>query len=194
VGRSPTPDTGDVLDVDGLLADLQAAVAEAEPRLAVRDVLTRAVARPAEAADALRPEVGGLRMLYRSVGLTVVDAAWAPGMRLMPHDHRMWAVIGVYQGAEDNEFFRRGTDRPLVESGGRRLAAGDVVVLGESTIHAVANPTSGLTGGLHVYGGDFVAQPRSQWGPGDPVERPFDLDEALAQFHEANVAAGLVDA
>ena len=74
------------------------------------------------------------------------------------------------------------------EKGPRTLR---VVVLGESTIHAVANPTGGLTGAIHVYGGDFVEQPRSQWGPGDLVERPFDLDGALRQFHDANVAAGL---
>jgi predicted metal-dependent enzyme (double-stranded beta helix superfamily) len=116
-------------------------------------------------------------------------------MRLMPHDHRMWAVIAVYQGTEDNQFFRRSSDgaegAALVESNGRRLEAGDVLVLGESTIHAVANPGSMVTGALHVYGGDFVNQPRSQWGPGDGVERPFDLDAARQQFHDANVAAGL---
>jgi predicted metal-dependent enzyme (double-stranded beta helix superfamily) len=28
-------------------------------------------------------------------------------MTIMPHDHRMWAVIGVYTGREDNIFWRR---------------------------------------------------------------------------------------
>ena len=27
--------------------------------------------------------------------------------RSLPHDHRMWAVIGVYQGLEHNELFAR---------------------------------------------------------------------------------------
>jgi hypothetical protein len=44
-----------------------------------------------------------------------------------------------------------------------------------------------------VYGGDFVNQPRSQWGPGDLVERPYDLEAINRQFHEANLAAGLGD-
>ena len=39
--------------------------------------------------------------------LTVLNVVWAPGMVLPPHDHRMWAAIGIYAGQEDNEFFRR---------------------------------------------------------------------------------------
>lgn len=180
-----------MLDLDDLSTDLEATLAEASPALAVKEILSRWVARPADVAATLAPVAGGIRLLHHTPRLTAIDAAWAPGMRLMPHDHRMWAVIAVYQGVEDNEFFRRGDSGGLVPSNGRRLQAGDVVVLGDATIHAVANPGSVLTGAVHVYGGDFVHQPRSQWGPGDAVERPFDLDAALQQFHAANVAAGL---
>jgi predicted metal-dependent enzyme (double-stranded beta helix superfamily) len=63
-----------------------------------------------------------------------------------------------------------------------------VVVLGDDTIHSVTNPLGRLTGAIHAYGGDFVNEPRSQWGPGPREERPFDLDEANRQFAEANEA------
>jgi hypothetical protein len=36
-----------------------------------------------------------------------------------------------------------------------------------------------------------VNQPRSQWGPGALVERPFSIDEANRQFKEAKRATGL---
>jgi predicted metal-dependent enzyme (double-stranded beta helix superfamily) len=180
-----------VFDLDGLYAELEATLTETSPPLAAKEILARAVSRPTEVAEALDPTRGGIRLLLHTPRITVIDATWAPHMRLMPHDHRMWAVIAVYQGAEDNEFFRRGDAGALVPSNGRRLDAGEVVVLGDATIHAVANPGPVLTGGIHVYGGDFVHQPRSQWGPGDEVERPYDLDEALRQFDAANVAAGL---
>jgi|SRR5215211_1254511 len=180
-----------MFDVDALLADLESASREAPPPLAVKDVMTRGVSRPNDVAGVLKPATGGLGLLLHRPDLTVIDARWAPGMRLMPHDHRMWAVIAVYQGSEDNTFYRRGNRGSLVESNGRRLEAGDVVVLGDATVHAVANPAGVLTGAIHVYGGDFVNQPRSQWGPDDLVERPFDLDEALRQFRDANLAAGL---
>ncbi len=45
-------------------------------------------------------------MLYRDDDLTVLHVVWAPGMSIYPHDHRMWAVIGIYSGQEDNAFYR----------------------------------------------------------------------------------------
>jgi predicted metal-dependent enzyme (double-stranded beta helix superfamily) len=180
-----------MFDLNELLVELQSTLGEATPSLAVRDVLERGVARPRHVAEALAPKAGGIRLLLHRPDLTVIDAAWAPAMRLMPHDHRMWAVIAIYQGAEDNAFYRRGPDGSLVESNGRRLQVSDVIVLGDSTIHAVSNPTGTITGAIHVYGGDFVHHPRSQWGPGDLVERPYDFDVVMSQFDEANVAAGL---
>ena len=96
-----------------------------------------------------------------------------------------------YGGVEDNHFFRRDGRAGLVPSNDRRLEAGDVCVLGTETIHAVTNPARHLTGAVHVYGGDFLNQPRSQWGPGDLVERPFDMETVDQQFRDANEAAGL---
>ncbi|HEY8543898.1 MAG TPA: hypothetical protein VIL36_02580 [Acidimicrobiales bacterium] len=179
-----------MFDVDELVADCQAALAEAQPRTAIREVLERALARPDEVAAALRPEEGGLHMLHHAEDLTVIHVVWAPGMVLFPHDHRMWAAIGIYTGREDNAFYRRSAPgaRTLVESGGKRLDEGDIVVLGDDTIHGVTNPLRRLTGAIHVYGGDFVNQPRSQWGPGPREERPYDIAAARQQFAEANAA------
>ena len=45
-------------------------------------------------------------------------------MTIMPHDHRMWAVIGIYTGRENNIFWRRlpaDADR-LIEAAGRAFA------------------------------------------------------------------------
>jgi predicted metal-dependent enzyme (double-stranded beta helix superfamily) len=179
-----------VFDADELVAQCQAAVAETEPRRAVREILERTVARGDEVAAALRPAEGGLQLLHVSPELTVLHIVWAPGMRLYPHDHRMWAAIGIYTGREDNTFYRRSGPerRQLTESGGKALAAGDVVLLGDDTIHAVTNPLHQLTGAIHVYGGDFVNQPRSQWGPGAEEEQPYDMAAVHRQFAEANQA------
>jgi predicted metal-dependent enzyme (double-stranded beta helix superfamily) len=179
-----------MFDLDQFIGECRQARAETEPRRATREVLQRALERPGDVADALRPSEGGITIVHRAPDLTVIHVVWAPHMRLYPHDHRMWAAIGIYGGQEDNAFYRRsGPDRrTLTESGGQQLATGDVLVLGDDTIHAVANPCDRLTGAIHVYGGDFVAQPRSQWGPGPVEERPYDLDEARRQFAEANRA------
>jgi predicted metal-dependent enzyme (double-stranded beta helix superfamily) len=179
-----------VFDVDDLIARCQEAVDGDDPRRAIHEVLDRTLARPGEIAAALDPQEGGLELLHNAPDLTVLHVVWAPGMELYPHDHRMWAAIGIYTGQEDNTFYRRPEPqaRTLTESGGKRLAAGESVVLGTETIHSVANPLRQLTGAIHVYGGDFVRQERSQWGPGPREERPYDLEEARRQFTEANAA------
>jgi predicted metal-dependent enzyme (double-stranded beta helix superfamily) len=183
---------GTVFDLDELLHALVTATRDEETAVtAAQEHLERVMASPVEVADAVAPRDGGLRLLHHQPDLTVINVAWAPRMELMPHDHRMWALIAIYAGTEDNRFFRRGAHGALVESGGRRLDPGDVARLGASTIHAVSNPTDRLTGAIHVYGGDFVRQPRSQWGPGDMVERPYDMDDVNRQFRDANRAAGL---
>jgi predicted metal-dependent enzyme (double-stranded beta helix superfamily) len=177
-----------MFDLDAFLADCQAANAETEPRRAIREVVSRAVADADAVAGALRPSEAGITLLHHADDLTVLHVVWAPHMVLYPHDHRMWAAIGVYTGREDNAFFRRsGGDRNgLVESGSKQLADGDVVVLGDDTIHSVTNPGDRLTGAIHVYGGDFVNQPRSQWGPGPVEERPYDMQVLLEEFAAAN--------
>ena len=91
---------------------------------------------------------------------------------------------------EDNAFYRRaGTDgRGLTESGGKQLRVGDTVLLGDDTIHGVTNPLDRLTAAIHVYGGDFVNQPRSQWGPGPHEERPYDIEMTRQEFAKGNAA------
>ena len=174
-----------MFDVDKLVADCQTALTEDRPPLAVRDVLTRALDRPSAVGDVLRPATGGITLLHRSPELTILHAVWAPGMRLFPHDHRMWAVIGIYAGQEDNAFYRR-ADASLTESGGKAITEGEVLVLGDDVIHSVANPLDRLTAAIHIYGGDFVDHPRSLWGPGPLEERPYDMAVVEAEFAKAN--------
>lgn len=179
-----------MFDLDRFLGDCQEARGESEPRRAIREVLDRAVARPGDVAAALDPREAGFTLLHHGPDLTVLHVVWAPRMDIYPHDHRMWAAIGIYTGTEDNSFYRRGgpDGRGLTESGGKRLDAGDALLLGDDLIHAVVNPRDRLTGAIHVYGGDFVNQPRSQWGPGPIEERRYDIEAARRQFAEANDA------
>ena len=182
--------TASAFDLDELLADCRAGLEESDPRRAIREVVQRAMTRPDAVGDALRPQQGGFTLLLHEADLTVLHVVWAPGMRIYPHDHRMWATIGIYAGREDNAFYRRATDdrSTLVESGGKQLGVGDVVTLGDDTIHSVANTSGMLTAAIHVYGGDFVNEPRSQWGPGPERERPYDVDQAQQEFAAANRA------
>ena len=174
-----------MLDRDELVARCIAASEETDGLLAMREVLERSVREiPQEVA---KPAAGWLDIWHLSPTLTVLSAVWPPGMTLYPHDHRMWAAIGIYGGQEDNTFYRRRDDR-LVSSGGRELREHAVVLLGDDMIHSVHNPLQRYTGAIHVYGGDFVNAPRSQWDPDTLAEEPYDL-AAVRRLFDASERA-----
>ena len=88
----------------------------------------------------------------------------------------MWAVIGIYEGQEDNVFFER-HEGTLREKNRRSVRAGEAIVLGPEVIHAVSNPRSTHTLGLHVYGGDLLAAQRTMWHPDTLEELPYDTPQ-----------------
>jgi predicted metal-dependent enzyme (double-stranded beta helix superfamily) len=175
-----------VLAVDDIVTRCRAAVGEHTPMLAVRDVLAELVADPDALEQAIgQVELGGITPLHNSDDLTVLRVAWTPGMALNPHDHRMWAVIGMYGGQEDNAFYRRTPDG-LETAGGKELPAGDILVMGDDIIHSVANTRREFAVALHVYGGDFFNFPRSEWDFETYEERPRDIARTRRLFDEAN--------
>jgi predicted metal-dependent enzyme (double-stranded beta helix superfamily) len=174
------------LAVDDVVARCQTALTEHTPALAVRDVLKELIADPATLDQAVGPiERGGITALHHAADLTILRVAWTPGMALNPHDHNMWAVIGMYGGQEDNAFYRRGPDG-LETAGGRELPAGEVLVLGDDAIHSVSNTRREFAVALHVYGGDFFEVDRSEWDPTTYEERPRDLAGTHRLFEDAN--------
>jgi predicted metal-dependent enzyme (double-stranded beta helix superfamily) len=174
------------INTDEIIARCREALAEHTPMLAVRDVLDPLVADPAALDAALGPvELGGITTLHNAPDLTILRVAWTPGMALNPHEHRMWAVIGMYGGQEDNAFYRRAS-HGLEPAGGKEVPAGDVLVLGHDVIHSVANSRREYAVALHVYGGDFFNGERSEWDFDTYEERPRDFARTRRLFEEAN--------
>ena len=175
-----------MFDLDRLIADCRDAVASIAPSAAVVELVERAMAAPAEVEAVLgTPRLGGLFTLHHSRELTVLNVVWSPGMAIYPHEHRMWAVIGLYGGREDNTFYRR-SDRGLEVEARRQLEGSQTARLDETVIHSVVNPLQSFTGAIHVYGGDFFATPRSEWAPDTLEERPFDVERARRMYAQAN--------
>jgi predicted metal-dependent enzyme (double-stranded beta helix superfamily) len=181
---------GSSFDLERFVTDCRDALREDSAEKAVRELVARAVASPAPLLRALgEPRKAAIQKLHHSPELTVLNVIWAPRMTLMPHDHRMWAVIGIYGGREDNIFWRRIRDHAggrIEAAGARALGDGDAVPLGRDIIHSVTNPIPRLTGALHVYGGDFFAIERSEWDPESLLEQRYDVARAVRLFEEAN--------
>ena len=172
--------------MQSFVEDCIAANKEADPQAAVKEVLARGVRDPEAMLKAVGdPTEAGLKVFHRSKTLTIFAAAWTPQMNLMPHNHLMWANIGIYTGREDNIIWRR-KDGDLEAHDVRCLFAGDVATLTERAIHSVTNPLQRFTGGVHIYGGDFFATERSQWDPETLVEEPSNGAVIRAIFKRAN--------
>ena len=180
--------------LDRFIGDCRAALSADLPHKAVREVVARAVSAPTAVLGGLgEPRRAEVQKLYHSDRLTILNVIWAPRMTILPHNHAMWAVIGIYTGREDNIFWRRianEADGNIEAAGATALAAGDAVPLGRDIIHSVTNPLSRLTGALHVYGGDFFAIERSEWDPETLREQRYDVAKNMRLFEEANTQFG----
>jgi predicted metal-dependent enzyme (double-stranded beta helix superfamily) len=182
-----------MFDLDHFISDCKIALKETVPQTAVREVVERAVSEPGSLIQRLgEPAEAGIQKIYCDDDLTILNVAWAPWMTLLPHNHRMWAVIGIYTGREDNIFWRRipGAPEGKVEAAGAKaLSEKDAVVLGPDIIHSVTNPIPRTTGAIHVYGGDFFRISRSEWDSETLREGPYDVDRLRHRFEEANKRA-----
>ena len=174
-----------MFDKDTFVQDCIAALPEGQQ--AIREIVKQAVSDSTAIISQLgEPEHAGITSLYRSSNLTILNFAWAPYMSLMPHNHQMYAVIGIYSGREDNIFWRK-TEHSIEAAGAQTLGVGDVATLGHSIIHSVLNPIAKMTSAIHVYGGDFFApdEPRSGWDHETLKQQPWDIDEVKSLFQQA---------
>jgi len=176
-----------MFDLERFVADCQAAHAADPSHKAVREVLARALREPRSVLNGLgEPSHAQIGTLLRTPSLTILNVIWAPRMTFPPHDHHMWVVIGIYTGREDNIFWRRLPGGRVEAAGAQSLSEGDAVPLGRDIIHSVTNPIARLTGAIHIYGGDFFANPRSEWDAETLSEQPYDSARTLRYFDEAN--------
>jgi predicted metal-dependent enzyme (double-stranded beta helix superfamily) len=177
-------------NLDQFIFDCRDAVRQDSPFKFVHEVVTRAVSDPGAVLKGLgEPTQGEIKPLHKSDALTILNVVWAPWMTLLPHNHQMWAVIGIYTGREDNIFWRRvGDDRgnKVEAAGAKALAECDTVPLGQDIIHSVTNPIPRLTGAIHVYGGDFFGVARSEWDAETLLEQRSSGEKMARRFEEAN--------
>jgi hypothetical protein len=167
-----------MFDLDAFVADCRAALREDSSHKAVREVVARAVSDPAAVIKGLgEPKRGEVQKLHGSEDLTVINVIWAPRMTIMPHNHEMWAVIGVYTGREDNIFWRRlpeDAQGRLEAAGAKSLAARDAVPLGRDIIHSVTNPVP-----LRLRR-RFLRPAAQRVGPGDALRAALRRDQEHA--------------
>ena len=97
------------MDVDRFVDDVKRARMETESQKAVEEVLKRAVSNPRVRPEGSRrtsPRRASTPHLSRGRPDHPQCGLGAPLMMLLPHNHNMWASIGIYTGREDNIIWR----------------------------------------------------------------------------------------
>ncbi len=175
-----------MFEKERFIEECRTALKQRDTHAAVRELVARAVSEPAQIVRELgEPQRAAVETIYKADDLTILNLCWGPQMKFKPHDHRIWAVIGIYGGCEQNIFYQR-AEHGLKQHGTKELHPKDAVPLGAAIIHAVTNPLDQITAAIHVYGGDFFATPRSEWDPESFEERPYDVEDTIRAFEEAN--------
>ena len=141
-----------MFDFEGFVEDCKRAVKGPDARDEIQELVERAVSSPKDLLAAIgEPTQAGVNRIHVSDELTILNLVWGPEMELYPHNHEMWAVIGLYGGQEDNTFWRRNEEQTLTKHGTKILTPGSVSALGKDVIHSVHNPLQQLTGARYMY-------------------------------------------
>jgi predicted metal-dependent enzyme (double-stranded beta helix superfamily) len=117
-------------------------------------------------------------LLYCDPGarFSVVSFVWGPGQKTPVHDHRVWGLIGMLRGAEDETRYMRNSDGTLVAAGLARLLPGQVEAVSPriGDIHQVSNAfPDRVSVSIHVYGADIGAVSRYTYDPATGSAKGF---------------------
>lgn len=179
-------------DKDEFVAECLAAVRSGDgAHKAVKEIVDRAVSMPSAIESEVRPwsESPMMTVWHRSDEFTALHIVWPPDVDLYAHDHNMWAVIGVYGGQEDNQFYKRLEDGRIAPHREKTMFSKDVIALGDQVVHSVRNPTRQWTAAIHVYGGEFFTTPRTMWDLDTLSPSRLDTDLVRARLEDAAEAA-----
>lgn len=159
--------------LESFLSDAHRALASASPERTVRALLDAAVEALHTRSSRWIEHDEDEMLLVSSPELTVYHIALSPRVHYPPHEHRMPAMIGLYQGSETSFSYRR-DGRALVQTERHDHAAPCIAALPADVIHSVVNMGSERSAAIHVYFGDLTAVERSIWDLDLREERRFD--------------------
>ena len=118
-------------------------------------------------------------LLYRDPldRFSVQSFVWGPGQSTPVHDHTVWGLVGVYQGAEKCQRYRRLASGEVIPDGDEQiLVAGQIDYVSPSVgdIHTVRNAHDDRVSiSIHVYGADIGKVERHVFDLKTGAVKPF---------------------
>jgi len=164
-------------DLDDLVLRLRTAAKCDNPRAEIKTILEDAVKDPQHVSEGIPAFEDNDTILFEDETVSIWHCRFMPGHSVPAHDHQMSATIGVYRGAERNDFFENDPNGGIRKSSEVELSAGQVLAIGPSAIHAVGCASEEPCCGIHVYLGALTTVDRSL----------FDMtDNAVLKFTDEN--------
>ena len=158
--------------MDSFVANLRAAAADRQPARAINAMMKEAVADPAAVAAQVPEYEGEELALLETDELSAYCARFFAGQLVPPHNHKMPAFIGVYEGTEVNQLFRHdASGLTLVVE--KHVGPGETLSIGGEGIHGVYTKGGRDSLALHVYLGSLKTVSRSLFDPESGREIPF---------------------
>ena len=158
--------------MDSFVANLRAAAADRHPARAINAVMKEAVADPAAVAAQVPEYEGEELALLETDELSAYCARFFAGQLVPPHNHKMPAFIGVYEGTEVNQLFRHDASG-LTLVAEKHVGPGETLSIGGEGIHGVYTKGGRDSLALHVYLGSLKTVSRSLFDPESGREIPF---------------------
>ena len=155
-------------NLDNFVQELRAAAVTDDAIKRVRQLMTDAFRDPESIQMGMPHFDNDDEVVFEDDSVSIWFVRFVPGLHVPPHDHQTTATIGVYEGAEDNHFYLRESDR-LVHKTSKRVGPGDVIALKPEGIHSVEAAAGAQSCGIHVYLAKLTTIERSlfDWESGE---------------------------
>ena len=157
----------------GFVQSARSAAADTRPVAAVNTLMSQAFADPQAIAKAVGSIIAAFECLYEDDEVSVYTVRFAPHELVPPHNHRIHAFLGVYEGTEVNLLYRQVESGQLKLAKTRVLNPGDTMAIGGGGIHAVHTENSMPSLGLHIYLGRLSTVSRELFDTETGQSMPF---------------------
>ena len=159
-------------NIDEFVAESRNAARQDKAVSAVNDLMSRTFANPEEIAAAIVPFERDDEPLYEDEQVSVYWVRFDPHVKVPPHNHKIAVLLGVYDGIEVNELYRKANGGiELVKT--KRMEPGDTLSMGAEGIHGVFSEGDAASLGLHVYLGQLTTVERELFDPDTGEAMPF---------------------
>ena len=151
-------------NLDNFVTSAREAASQDRATTAVNELMVRTFANPEEIAAAIEPFDRDDEPLYEDEHVSIYWVRFDPHVKVPPHNHKIAAFLGVYEGVEVNELYRKANGGiELVKS--KRMEPGATLSMGAEGIHGVYSEGDSASLGLHIYLGSLQTVERELFHP-----------------------------